>query len=231
MKIVINEFESRVKEIDIYFDFISDIIINDAQLLFPKKKKSKYKPIDSELIKILKANAFLLLYNLVEASIKKSIEEIYSSLNKENAKYGIVTDEFKKKWIETNYKNFKSQPYVAEKIFKAISTMHDDIINMTFNSAKTISGNIDSRKIKEFSETYGFSSKTHHSTNDGNKLYVVKNKRNDLAHGTISFCDCGKEYTIDEIFIIKKEVVSYVRSILKNVSKFIDDKKYLRATA
>jgi hypothetical protein len=231
MKDVINQFESRVKEIDIYFDFISDVIVNQAELLFPKKSKNKYKPIDSELSKILKANAFLLLYNIVESSIKQSIEEIYNSLNKENVKYGKVTDEIKKKWIELNYKNFKSEPYVAEKIFEVISTMEEDIINMTFNSAKTISGNVDSRKVKEFSKTYGFSAKTHHTTDDGNKLYLVKNKRNDLAHGTISFCDCGKEYTIDEILAIKKQVIAYVRNILKNVSKFIDDKKYIKATA
>lgn len=231
MKVVINEFESRVKEIDIYFDFISDIIINKAELLFPKKAKNKYKPIDSELTKILKANAFLLLYNLVESSVKKSIEEIYNSLNKENAKYRVVTDEIKKKWIEINYKNFKGQTFVAEKIFATISTLEDDIINMTFNAAKTINGNVDSRKIREFSEIYGFSSKTHHTANDGNKLYVVKSKRNDLAHGTISFCDCGKEYSIDDVLLIKKQVITYVRGILKNVSKYIDDKKYLKATA
>ncbi|SCW41273.1 MAE_28990/MAE_18760 family HEPN-like nuclease [Mucilaginibacter sp. NFR10] len=231
MKVVLVEFETRVKEIDLYFDFITDIIENEAQLLFPKKQKTKYKNIDSELTKILKANAFLLLYNLIESSLKKSIQEIYNSLNKENAKYVSVTDEIKKRWIEVNYKNFKSQPYVAEKILEIINTINEDVINMDFNASKTISGNVDSRKIKEFSTIYGFSSKTHHTTNDGNKLYVVKNKRNDLAHGTISFSDCGKEYTIEDITEIKKQVVSYMRGILKNVSKFLDEKKYLKAIA
>jgi len=227
MRLVINEFESRVKEIDIYFTFLENILESDVELHFPKKKRQKYKKIDGELTKILRANGFLLLYNLVESSVKKSIEEIFNSLNSEGATYKDVSEEMKKKWIEIKYKNFKNQEYVAQKIFECISNIELDIINMPFDAKHSISGNVDSRKIKDFSSSYGFSSKTHHSTKDGEKLLTVKSKRNDLAHGVISFCDCGKDYTIEDLITIKKQVISYLRGILKNVGKFIDEKQYL----
>jgi len=230
MKTVIQDFENRVREIELYFDFLQDIIINKAELFFPLKKGRKNKLIELELTKILRANGFLLLYNLVESSIKKSIEEIYNSLNKENANYKDVKQEIKKKWIELKYKNFKPDTYVTEEIFKCISNIENDIISMTFSSKKVISGNIDSRKIRDFSESYGFSCKTHYTTKNGEKLLVVKSKRNDLAHGDISFSECGKDYTIEDLVAIKKQVISYMRGIMKNVNRYIDNKKFLLAS-
>ena len=224
---VINDFDRRVKEIDIYFSFLEDIISNDTKLFFPLKNRKKKIKVD--LTKILRANGFLLLYNLVESSVKKSIEEIYNSLNREGTSYRTVTNQVKKKWIQEKYRDFKNQDYNTDKIFDIISDLENDIIGLTFNSKESLGGggNIDSRKIKDFSKSYGFSSKAHYSTNDGEKLYLVKNKRNDLAHGMVSFCDCGKDYTVEQMIDTKKVVVSYLRSILKNVETFINEKKYL----
>lgn len=227
---VLRDFDSRVNEIDIYFSFIEELVSNDVQLYFPNKRSKKFKNIDSELTKILKANGFLLLYNLVESSVKKSIEEIYESLKRENSAYKKFTDEIKKKWIEEKYKNFKDGSYVAEKIFEAIKIIEDDIISMTLDAKKLFKGNIDSRKIKDFATIYGFSSKAHYTAKDGEKLLVVKNQRNDLAHGLISFCECGKDYTIEQMLEIKKQVVAYLRSILRNVAIFINEKKYFVST-
>jgi hypothetical protein len=49
-----------------------------------------------------------------------------------------------------------------------------------------------------------------------------------LAHGVVSFSECGKDYTIAELQQIKKEVVGYLRGILKNVDSYIVNKEYLQ---
>jgi len=228
MQTIIAEFENRIKEIDTYFNFLENILVDKAELYFHSKKQKKSKPIELELTKILKANGFLLLYNLVESSIKKSIEEIYINLNKENITYKDVREEIKKKWIEIKYKNFKPDIFIAEKIFFCIANIEQDLIEMPTNLKERIAGNIDSRKIRDYSTAFGFSSKTHHTAKDGEKLFIVKNKRNDLAHGIVSFSDCGKDYTIEELLIIKKEVISYLKGILKNVNTYILKKEYLQ---
>jgi hypothetical protein len=48
------------------------------------------------MTKILKANGFLLLYNLAESSIKKAIEEIYVELNNKTVTYEDIREELKK---------------------------------------------------------------------------------------------------------------------------------------
>lgn len=223
---VINEFNTRVQEIDGYFKLLDSIINQDAQLFYPSKKSQKFKKFDEELVKVMKANSFLLLYNLIEASIKLSITEIYDSITLKTNKYDDVTDQIRKIWISENYKNFKDKG--TDFIFKAINNIADDTIELKFKSEKVISGNIDGLKIREFSNLIGFSNTTHHLAKKGIKLHQVKKQRNDLAHGAISFSQCGRQYTYDDLFEIKQQVIIYLRGILNNIKSFLDNDHFIK---
>jgi hypothetical protein len=178
------------------------------------------------LIKVLKANLFLLLYNLSESSIRQSLSEIYDTISKEKLKYSEVIDEIKMIWIYEKHRNFKN--IGTENIFSVINNLVNDIIDIKFDSEKNISGNVDGRKIKEFSEKYGFSNIVHKNAYEGKKLHQVKTQRNNLAHGFISFSECGRNYTISDLRVIKHQVIIYLRRILKNVKKYLDNKKYIK---
>jgi hypothetical protein len=223
MRTVILDFEKRVKEIDLYFTHLEYIEEKDAQIFFPNKSRNKYIDYDIELTKVFKANLFLLLYNLAESSIKQSLNEIYDSITSENLKYKEVIDEIKKIWIEENHVNFRNKG--VTNIFIAINNLAEDIIDIRFNS-KVISGNIDGQKIRSFSSKYGFSNSSHHNANNGVKLLQVKTQRNNLAHGNISFAECGRNYTMSDLREIKRQVIIYLRSILKNIEKYINGKKF-----
>lgn len=56
---------------------------------------------------------------------------------------------------------------------------------------------------------------------------IIKNKRNNLAHGNESFSECGRDYTLENLEEIKDESVEYMRFILTHIKEFIKDKKYL----
>lgn len=227
MILVLQDFEARTAEVEKYFKFIQQIVDNKAELIFPEKKRKNRISIDSELVKILKANGFLILYNLIESSIKKSLETVCEALSNEGVSYKDVREEIKVIWIETNYKNFKNKN--SKDIFNTIDRIASDLITMQFDSIKKISGNIDARKIKQFASLYGFSSKVHINSKDGNKLLTVKSQRNDLAHGVISFSECGKDYSLEEVVQIKKEVILYLKCILRNVDSYIRKKQYLKS--
>ncbi|MBL0247432.1 MAG: hypothetical protein IPQ28_07575 [Sphingobacteriales bacterium] len=114
----------------------------------------------------------------------------------------------------------------TENIFIAINQLANEIIDIKFDSTKVISGNIDGRKIKEFSTKHGFSDRTHKNANNGNKLHQVKTQRNNLAHGNISFAECGRNYGIGQLRDTKKEVILYLRNILRNIKKYLDERQY-----
>ena len=57
-------------------------------------------------------------------------------------------------------------------------------------------------------------------------LETVKERRNDLAHGTLSFAECGRDYSIDQLIDIKKETVLFLKGLLTGMKKYYDEQQY-----
>ena len=87
MRDVTRVFQERKAEINLYFNFIEEIMLNNAHLRFPDETK---KNIDSSLSKILRANGFLLLYNIVEYSMTQGIEAVYLHLINNDIDYDSI---------------------------------------------------------------------------------------------------------------------------------------------
>lgn len=230
MQAIILDFNSKANEINEYFSFIS----TTTQL---RGLGGSNKIIVSPVVhNVLKANLFLLLYNLVESSFKDALEQLCIKITNDNIKYKDVIPEIKKLWIHKKYKNFENchipnNANKSEFIMNKIDNIAEDIIKINFytnadtKKSSEISGNIDARKIRELNEKYG--AKLINSTEIcANDLLTIKNKRNNLAHGDESFSICGANYTIQELEKIKKNSLQYMLFILNHIEKFINEKKY-----
>lgn len=224
MILIKEEFEKRVAEIDLYFELLENLLKRDAKLFFANKKTHRIKSVDSELLKVMKANCFLLFYNLVESSIKQSLIYCYDTITSKGKQFHEFKDEIKAIWIKQGHQNFKEKS--SQTILSLINELNNNIVNITFTESE-ISGNLDGLKIRSFAEAIGFSSNVHYTTNNGVKLNEVKNKRNNLAHGDISFAECGRRYTYEDLELIKKQVVSYLRQILRNIETFLTNENYI----
>jgi hypothetical protein len=95
----------------------------------------------------------------------------------------------------------------------------------TFLKDKVLSGNVDAKRIRDLADEYGF---TRPAAN-GDDLVVVKRNRNDLAHGSKSFADVGRDYTVTDIIAMKDKIIIYLRAMLANVAEYILGKQYLAA--
>lgn len=217
------DFDERSKEVNKYFIFLMDLEKGRLELCAPSSKTRK---VDPELLKTLKASSFLLLYNLVEATMKNAIEAIFDELKNSGVSYDQIRPELKKIVI----KNLKSRN--PDNILTKISTISLDIINAGFSKDDLFSGNVDGQKIREIATEYGFSHRTQFShTHNGEDLVTVKRNRNDLAHGRVSFIEVGRDRTVIELLKIKNKVVKYLRQILKNIADYLLSKHYLHSLA
>ena len=177
-----------------------------------------------ELRRILLANTYLILYNLVESTIRDVIEEIYYHFDCHGVTFDSLKDDIKKT-ILTDFKAINNN-----RIIQRIDNLTTDIISTSFQSEKISKGNIDARKIREIAKKYCFSSSTSfESCTNGDKLLEIKNKRNNLAHGIISFSECGREVTIGDLEIAFSESSSYLEKIVENVKAYLIAKDYLRS--
>ncbi|WP_111307027.1 MAE_28990/MAE_18760 family HEPN-like nuclease [Confluentibacter sediminis] len=204
------DYNNRVKEIDLYFEFLND-----------------YSNDSDDLFKILKANGFLLIYNLIESTVRNGLEEIHSSFNNDVLSYSEVIDEIKSIWIDYNFKKFKN--FSAKNIALEINEIGQAIINVGYSDyidqvkSGDISGNLDRRKIELLADRYKFKKNT---KINGTDLFKVKNNRNRLAHGEISFKDLGKAYDKNELNRIKRVCELYLKEMLLKIDKYIQEQGY-----
>jgi hypothetical protein len=221
-RILFEDFDERAKEVSQYFIFLKNL--EQESIKLSMGSKPKIKAIDPNLLRTLKASGFLLLYNLVEATMRNAIEAIFDELKNEGVSYDRIRPKLKKIVL----KNLKKRN--IDDLHTSIIEVSMDIISASFDPQDLFSGNIDGRKIKETAIKYGFSHVTDaRKTGNGSDLLIVKMNRNDLAHGFKSFTEVGRDKTADELLAIDRKVVKYLRQILQNIEAYLENQEYLAA--
>lgn len=217
-----NEFKKRLKEISLYFNALSPL--DDCSCAIESKTidgEVQRRPIDSELNKILKANGFILLYNLLEATIRNTIRAISDRISDEGITYPDFSDKLKVLWINHSFKGVEKQT----DRHKLISPILYQIVNNEFlkfeEEAISINGNIDAKKVREIAKRIGYK-----EPRNGETLVTIKEKRNQLAHGSKTFGEIGRDYSVKDLFELKDSLVSFIFEVLDNVQEYIDSKDY-----
>lgn len=227
MESIISNFKERVNEIDEYLKLLSQVSQPSAKIIEDGRVPS---PISNIALKTMKASCFLMLYNLVESSIRGSMTKLYETMNSENK--GLVDfDQFVKElWIKQQFKNLDPFSSNQTSYRNLIKKMVDEVLVTSpvvlDPECLPISGNLDAKKIRELFGRHNIPTHTHYRSLQGAELRTIKDKRNSLAHGSESFSDCGQQYTVQSIIDIKKQAVIFLRSSLKNVQKYIENTKY-----
>ena len=112
---------------------------------------------------------------------------------------------------------------------KLVKGAVDDVAASLSADDLRFSGNLDAARIRKTCLDHGVSSKVHPRAKGGEKLRLVKDKRNDLAHGNLSFAECGRDYTLPQLVEIRRETLVFVRGILRNVERHTAGKAYRSA--
>ncbi len=218
MNSVLQEFEKRENEIKLYIDFIT-FLESDNQIYSIVNNEGISK---TELRRIFLSNTYLLMYNLVESTIRNSIQEIYDHFIANNITFDLLKNEIRK----TILGGFKRKN--PHKIMDQIQNIASDIITISFDPDKISDGNIDALKIREIAKKYCFSDSTDYSKcKNGEKLLEIKNKRNNLAHGIVSFSECGRDISISDLKIAFKETSAYLEGLLNNIGDYLSTEAYL----
>ncbi len=218
MKEVKRDFNQRKNEINTYFIFLENLLTYDTV----SWNDNSPKKISPELRGIMKANIFLMLYNLTESSISAAIEQIHISIKKEKIPFDDIKEGIKVKLVKY-LKNKKK----VEKFINEINEISIDIISSCFDKKDVFSGNAGRSEINDLAKQYGFSTNSDYKkTKHGEKLQKVKNHRNELAHGNFSFREIGKDYTLTDIRDFKDEIIAYLERIIENIETYIDQKEY-----
>lgn len=226
------EFEKRVGEVEFYFFCLKQLYnFNEQKQSDVLKNKMKNETYDfQDFLIILKANSFVVLYNLVEASVKNFITGIYDEVSMQDLSYNDICDKLKKMWIDVYYNDLSytttNYSQHKEKAKKMIEFIIDEN-KVDFGNEVKLSGNADLLQIKKIFDKHGMSIDSSVIQSAGEGLLEVKNKRNHIAHGNISFIEGGRDSSITDLNQYKDEIIRFLSALRTEVSEYIDNQKYL----
>jgi hypothetical protein len=211
-------FNDRLSEIDLSFSVLQDI------------ENSKIRTNNNnDFGCILKSNILLMVYNLTEACIVSGLCEIYESIRNSSITYARLIEEIQSVW--SNYKI--GEVYLSNSGRKAyercVRNIIDDVVlNKPIELTKHVikyGGNLDAGTIKKLCDKHKI---RYNVSSDKGYLSTVKEKRNSLAHGDISFVDCARDISLQDLINIKDGVKLFVSEILSGMKNYYDHRCYIR---
>ena len=228
MRAIINDLNLRKNEANNFIDYVDRL----DKLEAPQKEihLNLFPNIDIISVKTsIKASVILLLYNTVESTITKCLESIHTAIVQDNLNYSDLSIELKK-IILTYYENaiVKSNDITKTIEFKLNQLEfieNRSKYNLTFKKLsqnyQMFSGNLDSKQIVAILSRYGIALERKCS-----ELKTVKESRNKLAHGELSFEEVGRDLSIQQIQEIKDKVFEYMDIIVSTIQNYIEQKGY-----
>ena len=230
MNEVTEYFEERREEVEVYFRFLKQALHEDVHLFFPRKRTWNRRPFDSDTSRILKASGFLVLYNLIECTVRLAIRRLHFTLRENNLSYGDASPEIRSLWV----KSFMRDLSKNRASHSTYLTMAQEIANIVANEsalefkedAIPLAGALDAKRLREIGKSYGLSRFSVSMSADGDYLKTIKDRRNELAHGHESFKKCGGNYSVDDLLAMKKAVIKCMRAFLRNMKRFLENREY-----
>lgn len=225
-------FDDTYSEIEAYLDFLREIELA-ARKGPPKIKGSEFHVTISQQ-KILYSSVYLQLYNLVEATVSRCIEAITDvAVSSGRWRPGDLNAKLRQEWVRSVAGTHAELS--SENRLKQAVEMCDHLIGQLPMGAFRIDlkrgGNWDDEAIKKISVRIGcrlnITPETEASVkrairDDLGALKLVKNRRNRLAHGAVSFTDCADGVTVAELRSISDAVGAYLREAIGCFGSYID---------
>ncbi|WP_050568499.1 MAE_28990/MAE_18760 family HEPN-like nuclease [Vibrio jasicida] len=223
MQSIFDDLDEKKKELENYLDLIdyldsTNLLLNDANEIFN---------VSSNLVKTAKGTVYLLLYNLIEATMREAVLVIHEKIASNNIRFDHLRIELQRKILLRARKD-------KIDLNKMLRNMNGDIASTfhkaSLNSKDLFSGNIDRDEIVTVGGVYGFSCNTDYSkTKHGSDLVTVMRHRNDLSHGNKTFSNIGGEKSAQALRQLCEEIVAYIYEIADNIQDSLDNQDYLQA--
>jgi len=221
-------FEERLQEIETYLDLL-EALERQVQTGPPEIGGTT---ITTQQQKILYSCVYLQLYNLVEATVTWCVNAVSAAVT-ENGHWlpRDLSIKLRREWvrstartqIELNHEN--RLDYAVELCNLLIQSL--PVLKLTVDKK----GNWDDLEIEAIADRLGcelhiskevYSGIKRPIRDDKGSLALVKDLRNRLAHGSLSFSECGDGVTVPDLRDLKQRTALYLREVVAAFKAYID---------
>jgi hypothetical protein len=228
MGLLVEDFERRTAEVKQLFALVEQVS-KDSDPLSSSSAHPIYR--DDLSVKILKATVFLVLYNVVEATVRSCFSSLWSAVEGEDVKLCSLIGDLRGVWLKHEFRRIdpfsasgKTYRDLAERIMEF--SILDGVPRVGFRQLSG-GGNWGVDEIREICVEHGLNMRTPRAARAGVDLNTVRDRRNDLAHGTLSFEEVGQAFTVEELRSMLARSLSTLRALVTCSEQFLDSKGYL----
>ncbi|MDE9379973.1 MAE_28990/MAE_18760 family HEPN-like nuclease [Vibrio alginolyticus] len=220
MRAFTDEYDKRKGEIEAYITLLQALSSDGAKVTDIDDNESSISAIQQ---KVCKASCYLLIYNLVEATVMNGVQSIYNRIKDEGLGFSAIMDLLKKVWWHSKGESLTSTPKgeLIETVYNYYCETHSGDALDFKDFVSGVSGNMDADGVRNVCHKYGI-----RAVADGRHLGNVKQYRNWLAHGNKSFSDIGQDVTVTQLIEIKSNVFSFLDEYVSNVNTYLDNQCY-----
>ncbi|KJZ30134.1 hypothetical protein TW83_16270 [Paracoccus sp. S4493] len=232
-------FDERLDEITAYLNLLQAIEVETQN--GPPRIGATGAHITAQQQKILYSGIFLHLYNLVEATVVRCLEAVtVVALTSHSPAPSELTDEMKKEWVRVMARTHIELS--SDNRLVAALRLCDHLVQKLpvagFEMEKGGGGNWDDDAIQSVAERLGLRLRVSRESYTGIKrkfrddlgaLALIKKRRNQLAHGSLSFAECGEGLTVTELRDLVNRTVAYLQEVIAEFQNYIEAQHYLAA--
>lgn len=222
-----NKFSQSIEDINDFFSLLKYIDSIESYKGIKLTCSSVLPPllITSTQQKCMRGHAVLMLYNIVESTVVECILAIFDAIRDEHLKYSELGDSLRNQWLQTKMSNGDTIKTRIAKTKEIISNINSDILFA--DSVGRFNGNVDLRVIlnvcKDFKLQLG---NIPNKDKVATTLKAIKDVRNHLAHGDISYSNFGSSILCSDILGYKEVTVNFLTFFMDKVEEYISNKEY-----
>jgi hypothetical protein len=232
-------FEERFSEITAYLEFLEGVD-SVVQSGVPRLGGAGGPAITTQQQRILYSGVYLQLYNLVEATITGCLDGISrAALAQSGCTPAELTAEMRREWVR-HMARTHVQMGPDKRLEEAIA-LCDHLVGALpvapFDIERGGGGNWHDGEIRRIAKRLGVDLRLSRRAqrgvrevvrNDLGAMALVVNLRNALAHGSLSFAECGQYDTAADLTRLAMRVGEYLREVVVAFTTYIEDQRYLR---
>jgi len=230
---VTQPFEERLQEIETYLDLLETL---EHQVRDSRPRLGQVT-ITAQQQKILYSSVYLQLYNLVEATMTWCVDAVCAAASEGGRWHpGDLAVDIRREWVRSEARTHTDM--TAERRLESAVAISDHLIQALPLLALRIErrGNVDDEVIHSLARRLGVKVSLTSEVQRGIKepvrdekgpLALVRHFRNSLAHGNLSFSECGDGVTVQELRQIKLRTVEYLREVILGFHTYIDGYHFL----
>lgn len=190
----------------------------DVEIMIQMLDHKSNQKMESQLL--LKSSILLMAYNIVEGTMSNLLVELFDKICEKKVPIDQLPPAFQNLVYKYHLKRIGNKEKELKKLYESDKEKICEISYLELSKyLKLFSGNLDAKEIREISKKFGV---VIVQRGQDSLLLTVKNTRNSLAHGEVTFKNASQDITVKKLKEIVEAVHMYMNYIVDEYEKFIN---------